>query len=96
MLKALKRDPVLLIPLTIGGIFLAGGIMVFAAVLNEALGHRVVLETFPGTKSVCVATQYNYSVKHTVCTKYQSVPATCKKVERHGPIFDTFVNTECN
>jgi hypothetical protein len=95
MLKALKRDPVLLIPLTIGGIFLAGGIMVFAAVLNEALGHRVVLETFPGTKSVCVATQYNYSVKHTVCTKYQSVPATCKKVERHGPIFDPFVSTTC-
>ncbi len=96
MLKALKRDPVLLIPLTIGGIFLAGAVMVFAALLNEALGHRVILETFPGTKSVCAATQYNYSLKHTVCTKYQSVPATCKKVERHGPIFDTFVNTECN
>lgn len=95
MFKYIKQDPFLIIPFTIAGIFVAGGIMIFSALLNEALGYHVILETFPGTKSVCARQQYNYSLKVTQCVEYRTVPAVCKKIERHGPIFDTFVNTTC-
>ncbi len=95
MLKALKRDPFLLIPLTVAGVFFAAGFMVFLALVNEAFGHRVVLDTFPGTKQVCARQQYNYSLKVTQCAEYRTVPAVCKKIERHGPVFEPFVNTTC-
>lgn len=95
MFKALKTDPFLIIPMVVGGIFLTAGVMVFLALVNDAVGTQTVLETFPGTKSVCARQQYNYSLKVTQCVEYKTVPAVCKKIERSGPIFDTFVNTKC-
>ena len=67
----------------------------FLLTVNEAFATKTVLDTYPGTKSVCSRTEYSYSVKHTVCKEYRSVPATCKKVETDGPVFDKFVNTTC-
>ncbi len=83
-------------------IYLFGGLALFVVgtlflcAVNDAMATKTVLDTFPGTKSVCTRTEYNYSVKHTVCKTYASVPATCKKTETAGPIFDAFVHTECN
>jgi hypothetical protein len=79
--------------------FLALGITivgtVFLALVNDAMSTKTVLQTWPGTKSVCARQQYNYSLKITQCVEHRSVPATCKKVETAGPIFDAFVNTNC-
>lgn len=69
--------------------------LLIALIANDAFAEKTVLETFPGTKSVCVATRYDYSVKHTVCTAYNKVPATCTKTEVDGPVFSTFVSTNC-
>ncbi len=83
-------------------IYLFGGLALFVVgtlflcAVNDAMATKTVLDTFPGTKSVCTRTEYNYSVKHTVCKTYATVPATCKKTETAGPIFDAFVHTECN
>ncbi len=82
-------------------IYLFGGLALFfvgtlfLCAVNDAMATKTVLDTFPGTKSVCTRTEYNYSVKHTVCKTYATVPATCKKVETVGPIFDPYVNTNC-
>jgi hypothetical protein len=83
-------------------IYLFGGLalsvlgLLFLCAVNDAMATKTVLETFPGTKSVCTHQEYNYSVKHTVCKTYATVPATCKKTETVGPIFDPYVNTDCN
>ncbi len=74
-------------------LFVGGAIIL--AMFNKVLGTETVLETFPGTKSVCTRQEYNYSVKHTVCKTYASVPATCTKKELVGPIFDPIIHTEC-
>jgi hypothetical protein len=96
MFKFLKTDPFLIIPMVVGGIFLTACMMVFLALINEALGTQTVLSTFPGTKQVCARQQYNYSLKVTQCAEYRTVPATCKNIERSGPIFDTFTNVTCD
>ena len=83
-------------------IYLFGGLALFVVGLgllcavNDIMATKTVLATFPGTKSVCTHSEYNYSVKHTVCKTYASVPATCVKTETAGPIFDAFTHTECN
>lgn len=69
--------------------------LLIALLVNDVMAERTVLETYAGTKSVCVATRYDYSVKHSVCTQHKSVPATCTKTEVSGPVFDTFVSTDC-
>ena len=69
--------------------------LLVALMVNDGFATKTVLETFPGTKSVCVATRYDYSVKHTVCTQHKSVAATCTKTEVAGPVFDTFITTRC-
>lgn len=81
-------------------IILAAGALTFAGFLvalmiNEGAADKTVIETYAGTKSVCAGTRYDYGVKHTVCTGYKSVPATCMKTEVVGPIFKAFVRTEC-
>ena len=65
------------------------------ALFNKALGTETVLDTYAGTKSVCTRFEYNYSVKHQDCKAYATVPATCKKVELVGPIFDPIQYTQC-
>jgi hypothetical protein len=95
MFKFLKTDPFLIIPMFVGGVFLSAVVMVFIALTNDVLGTKTVLETFPGTKSVCARQQYNYSLKVTQCVEHRTVAAVCKKVEHKGPIFDPFVNTSC-
>lgn len=80
----------LLIAMAVGFV----GLLVLCGI-NEAFGTQTVLQTFPGTKSVCTLSQYNYSLKHTECKTYATVPATCKKTEHKGPVWDTFVNTTC-
>ncbi len=79
----------------IGLAMMAFAALLIALIANDAFAEKTVLETFPGTKSVCVGTRYDYSVKHTVCTAYNKVPATCTKTEVAGPVFDTFVTTNC-
>jgi len=95
MFKAIARDPFLLIPAFVAGVFLSGAALVVLALINSVLGHQTVLETFPGTKSVCSRQQVNYSLKVTQCVEHITVAATCKKIEHTGPIFDAFVNTTC-
>ena len=75
-------------------LFVSGAVLL--ALFNQALGTDTVLETWPGTKSVCTRYEYNYSLKHTECKAHASVPATCQKKELVGPIFDPIVHTECN
>ena len=79
----------------IGLAMAATGALLIALVANDVMATKTVLETFPGTKSICVATRYDYSVKHTVCTAYNSVPATCTKTDVDGPIFSRFESTNC-
>ena len=83
-------------------IYLFGGLALlvmgtlFLCAVNDAMATKTVLETFPGTKSVCTHSQWNYSLKVTQCKTYATVPATCTKIETVGPIFDPYVNTNCN
>lgn len=95
MLKSIKRDPFLLIPMFVAGVFLSAAFVVVLALFNSVLGTHTVIETFPGTKSVCSRQQFNYSLKVTQCVEHVTVSAVCKKVETNGPIFDPFVSTTC-
>ena len=90
------RNPLDYIPHLILGCFIAIPVLLIVCAIDQGFGNDVLLDTFPGTKSVCAHQQYNYSTKTTQCTLYQSVPATCKKVEHTGPIFGTFINTRCD
>ena len=82
-------------------IYLFGGLaasffgLLLAVAINTAFGTQTVIETHPGTKSVCAQQQFNYSLKVTQCIRYQTVPAVCKKTEHAGPVFDTFVSETC-
>lgn len=69
--------------------------LMLSLLINDGFATKTVLETYPGTKSVCVATRYDYSVKHSVCTQHKNVPATCTKTEVVGPIFESFITTRC-
>jgi hypothetical protein len=95
MLKSIIRDPFLLIPAFLGALLLFVIVTVFVALTNKALGTDTVIETFPGTKSVCVRQQFNYSLKVTQCVEHKSVPAICQKKELIGPFFDPIIHTEC-
>ena len=89
------RNPLDYIPHFILGCFIALPVMLFVCAIDQGFGDDVLLDTFPGTKSVCARQQYNYSTKTTQCMEHKSVEATCKKVEHTGPIFGTFINTRC-
>ena len=89
------RNPLDFIPHLIVGCIIAGPLLLLVCAIDNAIGTDVTLKTFTGSKSVCVAQQYNYSVKHMVCTQYKTVPAACKTVEHTGPIFGTFTNDRC-
>ena len=89
------RNPLDYIPHLILGCFIALPILLFVCAIDQAFGSDVVLQTWNGSKSVCSRTEYNYSVKHTVCKEYKSVPALCKKIEHTGPVFGTFINDRC-
>lgn len=88
-------DPYYLFPALFLSIVLAMAGLLLLCAINHAFGTQTVLETFPGTKTVCSRQQYNYSTKTTVCVEHKSVPAVCKKTEYSGPIFDTYINTQC-
>jgi hypothetical protein len=92
----MKIDRYNIVPYTIFAGFVAVGVVVLIALVNDVLATKTVLETWPGTKSVCTRQEWNYSLKVTQCKAYASVPATCKKTETAGPIFDPFVYTDCN
>ena len=93
----MKRiDPTILFPVLFLGAIAAAVALMMSCVINDSFATKTVLETYPGSKTVCVAQSYSYSVKHTVCNKYKSVPATCVKTQVAGPLFDTYTNTECN
>lgn len=64
-------------------------------VINDAFATKTVVNTYAGTKSVCAGTRYDYSVKHSICTGYKTVAATCKTTETAGPVFKPFTSTEC-
>jgi len=85
-----------IVPYAIFAGFCAVGVAVLIALVNDVLSTKTVLETWPGTKSVCARQQYNYNLKITQCVEHRSVPATCNKIESVGPIFDPIVHTECN
>ena len=92
----MKIDRYNIVPYTIFAGFIAVGMVVLIALVNDVLSTKTVLETWPGTKSVCTRQEWNYSLKVTQCKAYASVPATCNKIESVGPIFDPIVHTECN
>lgn len=89
------RNPLDYIPHLILGCIIAMPVLLFVCAIDQAFGNDVVLNTWPGQKSVCARQQFNYSLKVTQCVEYKSVPATCKKVEHTGPIFGTFTNDRC-
>ena len=89
------RNPLDYIPHLILGCFIAMPVLLVVCAIDQGFGSDKVLDTFEGQKSVCTHYQYNYSLKHTQCMGYKSVPATCKKVEHTGPVFGTFTNTRC-
>lgn len=95
MFKSIKTDPFLLIPMFVAGVFLSAAFVVVLALVNSVLGTQTVIETWPGTKSVCSRQQFNYSLKVTQCVEHITVSAVCKKIEHTGPIFDTFTNSTC-
>jgi len=68
---------------------------VLLALMNDVLATKTVLDTYPGTKTVCARQQYNYSLKITQCVENRTVAATCKTVESDGPIFDPIISTRC-
>ena len=95
MIMKYSFNPLDYIPhLILGCILSIIGLLGICAI-NHIFGDQTVLETFPGTKSVCAQQQYNYSLKITQCVRHVNVPAVCKKTERSGPIFDTYVTTDC-
>jgi hypothetical protein len=89
-----------IVPYTLFAGFIAIGVItviaLFLCAVNDAMATKTVLETWPGTKSVCTRQEWNYSLKVTQCKAYANVPATCKKTETAGPIFDAYMYTECN
>lgn len=85
-----------IVPYTLFAGFLVAMFAMFLCAVNYAMATHTVLETWPGTKSVCARQQYNYNLKVTQCVEYRSVPATCTKTETAGPIFDAYKYTECN
>ena len=85
-----------IVPYTIFAGFLVAMFALFLCAVNYAMATHTVLETWPGTKSVCTRQEWNYSLKVTQCKAYANVPATCNKIESVGPIFDPIVHTECN
>ena len=89
------RNPIDYIPHLVGCIFMTMPLLLLAVAINTTFGTQTVLETYTGSKSVCAQQQFNYSLKVTQCIRYQTVPATCKKIERAGPVFDTFVSETC-
>jgi hypothetical protein len=88
-------NPLDYIPHLIVACFIAMPLLLVVCAIDQGFGSDKVLDTWAGTKSVCAEQKYNYSLKHTQCVRYQSVPATCKKVEHTGPIFGTFTNDRC-
>jgi hypothetical protein len=89
-------NPLDYIPHLILGVIIGIAGLLGACAINHIFGEQTVLDTFPGTKSVCAQQQYNYSTKTTQCVRHATVPATCKKVEYRGPIFDTYISTNCD
>jgi hypothetical protein len=92
----MKIDRYNFVPYTIFAGFIAVGMVVLIALVNDVLATKTVLETWPGTKSVCTRQEWNYSLKVTQCKAYANVPATCNKIESVGPIFGPIIHTECN
>ena len=89
------RNPLDYIPHLILGCFIALPVFLFVCAIDQAFGNDVVLDTYPGQKSVCSFYQYNAAIKQTQCMSYKTIPATCKKVEHTGPVFGTFTNDRC-
>ena len=92
----MKIDRYNIFPYTIFAGFVAVGIVVLVALVNDVLSTKTVLETFPGQKSVCTRQQWNYNLKVTQCVEHALVTATCKKIESVGPVFDPIISTQCD
>jgi hypothetical protein len=89
------RNPLDFIPHLILACIIAMPAMLVVVGINHVFGTQTVLETHPGTKSVCAQLQYNNNLKVSQCVRYAVVPATCKTTQYTGPIFDTYNNTQC-
>ena len=90
-----RYDATSIIHALIGLVMAAFAALLVALLINDIFADKTVLETFPGTRVICVAQRYDYSVKHTVCTQQKTIPAKCTRTQSIGPIFEPTISTSC-